>query len=141
MKKSQGMNAMLIELVIVLFFFILSFTVLAQVYAYAYRTENTAALQSETLFDARNVMARLRVEDDPQAFLQSQASRQTEDEYLLSRGGYQLLIICQPEQMENGVYYHIQISAHNGDSPLWITEGQQVFLSASVYKPEVAEHE
>lgn len=141
MKKSRGMNALLMELVIVLFFFILSFTVLAQVYAYAYRTENNAALQSEALFSARNVMAQLRTEEDPQAFLQAHCDRQTEEGYLFSRDGYQLLISCQKEKMASGSFYRMEISAYNGAESLWMPDGQPVRLSASVYQPEVSEHE
>lgn len=141
MKKSQGMNALLIELVIVLFFFILSFTVLAQVYAYTYRTESTAALQNEALFEARNLSARMRAEGQPERFLQQEASEKTENGYLFPYDGYTLRVTCQPEQKEFGIYYHIHIDAVSGKDTLWTPEGQPVSLSASVYVPEVDRHE
>lgn len=140
MKKNQGMNALLIELVIVLFFFILSFTVLAQVYAHAYRTENRAALQSEALFEARNLSAKLRADGNPERYLSEKAEK-TEDGYLLSFDGYQLRIACRPETTESGTYYHIEIDALNGGDSLWTAQGQPVFLCASVYVPEVNSHE
>lgn len=140
MKKSQGMNALLIELVIVLFFFILSFTVLAQVYAYTYRTENTAALQSEALFEARNLSAHLRADGNPERYL-AEGAEKTEAGYLFTYDGYQLLVACQPERMEYGTYYHIEINAVNGADALWTEQGQPVCLRASVYVPEVDNHE
>lgn len=141
MKKSQGMNALLLELVIVLFFFILSFMVLAQVYAYAYQAENTAALQNEALFETRNLSARLRAGGNPEAFLQNEAAEKTEMGYLLAYEGYQLQVACRPEAMENGVYYHIQVEALRDDDALWTEDGQPVTMSASVYVPEVESHE
>lgn len=141
MKKSQGMNALLIELVIVLFFFILSFTVLAQVYACAYRTENDTALQSQALFEARNLCARLRVQDDPEQFLQAEAAKKTENGYVFICDGYELLVICQPEKMENGVYYRMQVDARQGESALWMPQGEEISLHASVYVPEVSSFE
>lgn len=141
MKKSQGMNALLIELVIVLFFFILSFTVLAQVYAYAYRTENNTALQSEALFEARNLCARLRVQEDPERFLQAEAAKKTENGYVFACDGYELLVACEPEQMESGIYYRIRVDARQGENLLWMPDGEAIFLNASVYVPEVNSHE
>lgn len=141
MKKSQGMNALLIELVIVLFFFILSFTVLAQVYAYAYRTENNTALQSQALFEARNLCARLRVQEDPEQFLQAEAAEKTENGYVFACEGYELLVSCQPERMESGVYYRMRVDARMGENALWMQENEAIFLNASVYVPEVDRHE
>lgn len=137
MKKTQGMNALLIELVIVLFFFVLSFTVLAQVYAYAYRTEKTAALQNEALFEARNITARLRSADNPEEMLLSWAGEKTEEGYYLEREGYRLLVTCDAEKREAGIFYRMDISALQDDKHLWQTDDQSMCLNASVFVEEV----
>lgn len=141
MKKSQGMNALLIELVIVLFFFILSFTVLAQVYAYTYRTENRVAQQSDALFEARNLAEQLRSTQDPAAALLGMTDDVEENEYRIARDGYQLVVTCLPTETESGVYYEITIAARKDGDNLWTADEQTFSLPASVFVPGVTSYE
>lgn len=130
MKKSTGMNALLIELVIVLFFFILSFSVLAQVYAHAYITENQAALQSEALFEAQNVSARLRAGTNPESVLADAGFEKTESYWQKDFEDYRMRVQCEAQEREAGVYYRMTVLAG--------TEEQEFFaLPSSVYVGEV----
>lgn len=119
MKKNGGMNALLIELVIVLFFFILSFSVLAQVYTHAYLTENQAALESRALFEGKNVAALLAVGKNPETQLKEQGFEQTDKGWEKAFDGYALLVHAQKTEKETGVWWEMDVSALQEENVLF----------------------
>lgn len=130
MKKSSGLNALLIELVIVLFFFILSFSVLAQVYAGAFVTEKKAAAQSRALYAAQNISARLQTGQSPE----DAGAVETEGGWQVAEEGFSLFISQGREVAGEGVMEHYVVSARQGETEMFS-------LPVDVYRPEVNEHE
>lgn len=109
MKNEKSSNALLIELVIVLFFFILSFAVLSQVFAGAYVTENRAETTSRALHDARNVNALMQTG----RFLpQEEAFREENGVYVAERDGYTLHMEMKDESTSCGLLNRWTIEAH-----------------------------
>ena len=109
MKNEKSSNALLIELVIVLFFFILSFAVLSQVFAGAYVTENRAETTSRALHDARNVNALMQTG----RFLpQEEAFREENGVYVAERDGYTLRMEMKDESTSCGLLNRWTIEAH-----------------------------
>ena len=109
MKNEKSSNALLIELVIVLFFFILSFAVLSQVFAGAYVTENRAETTSRALHDARNENALMQTG----RFLpQEEAFREENGVYVAERDGYTLHMEMKDEFTSCGLLNRWTIEAH-----------------------------
>lgn len=109
MKNEKSSNALLIELVIVLFFFILSFAVLSQVFAGAYVTENRAETTSRALHDARNVNALMQTG----RFLpEEEAFREENGVYVAERDGYTLHMEMKDEPTSCGLLNRWTIEAH-----------------------------
>lgn len=109
MKNEKSSNALLIELVIVLFFFILSFAVLSQVFAGAYVTENRAETTSRALHDARNVNALMQTG----RFLpEEEAFREENGVYVAERDGYTLHMEMENESTSCGLLNRWTIEAH-----------------------------
>ncbi len=132
MKKSNGMNALLIELVIVLFFFILSFSVLAQVYTHSYLTEKEAALESRALFEAQNVCALLQSAENPEETLVQQGFAKGAEAWEKEYEGYALSVHAQKQPQAFGNWWQMDVSAVKTDGVLFT-------LPASSYVEGVAE--
>lgn len=114
MKTEKSSHALLIELVIVLFFFILSFSVLSQVYAGAYVTEKRAETTSRALHEARNVSALMQTGN--RLFLQEASFRQETETYVLEKDGYALHVKPSDEMTACGLLHRWEIEAHwNGE--------------------------
>lgn len=131
MKKSNGMNALLMELVIVLFFFVLAFTVLSQIYAHAFLTEQKAALKSEALFEAQNVSACLRGAREPRDVLKKQGFELTEAGWQKDFDGFCLQVQVETDEKQTGVCYRAEVEALYQEQTLFV-------LPASVYVQEVS---
>lgn len=120
MKKNGGMNALLIELVIVLFFFILSFSVLAQVYAHSYLTERDAAIRSEALFEAQNVCALLRAADAPEETLARAGFVPGDGQWEKECEGYSLVVKTEKNNLPAGEWWQMDVSAKQ-ETDIWFT--------------------
>ncbi|MBQ4640497.1 MAG: hypothetical protein IJB69_08295 [Clostridia bacterium] len=133
MSREKNNNAVLIELVIVLFFFILSFAVLSQVYAGAYVTENKASLRSDALHQARNLNALLMAGEDVQKTY-DEAGTVTDAGLVVSGEGYHLVVHLEQEEKPAGTLFAWTISAQ--------TDGEEMFsLPGAHYVPEVSGNE
>ncbi len=133
MRNEKNTNAVLIELVIVLFFFILSFAVLSQVYAGAYITENKAALHSDALHQARNVNAVLMAGEDVRATYE-ETGVPAEEGRVVSCEGYALTVRLTEEKKEAGTLYRWTVSA--------LQSGEEILsLPGARYVPEVRANE
>ncbi len=127
MKRSHGNNAVLIELVIVLFFFILSFAVLAQIFAGAYVTEERAQLQTRALHEARNMNALLYAAEDRSSFLSDREGQWAYD-------GFDLSVSLETEKTAVGTLERWQVKV--------LQEGQEMFsLPGACYVGEVVSDE
>lgn len=109
MKNEKSSNALLIELVIVLFFFILSFAVLSQVFAGAYVTESRAETTSRALHDARNVNALMQT--GSWDLLEEEAFREENGVYVAERDGYTLHMEMENESTSCGLLNRWTIEA------------------------------
>ena len=70
MDKSKRMNTLLVEILIVLFFFMLASTVLMDVFAHARQLSATAQARSTALEEAQNVAEQLYAADEAHEPLQ-----------------------------------------------------------------------
>ena len=114
MKTEKSSNALLIELVIVLFFFILSFAVLSQVFAGAYVTENRAEITSRALHEARNTNALLQTGN--RSFPEDASLQEGTETYVLEKDGYALHVETTDEITSCGLLHRWNIEAHwNGE--------------------------
>ena len=121
MKNEKSSNALLIELVIVLFFFILSFAVLSQVFAGAYVTENRAETTSRALHDARNVNALMQA--GKWSLLEEESFREENGVYILERDGYALHLEMKDEFTSCGLLSRWTIEAHRSGEVLFSLPG------------------
>ena len=69
MKESGRANALLVELLLVIFFFMISAAILVQVYADAKLKSRTAQATNAAMLEAQNIAEDLYGSDDPEAVL------------------------------------------------------------------------
>ena len=118
MKEGSRANALLMELLLVIFFFMLSAAILVQVFADAKLKSRTAKAYTSSMLDAQNIAENLYSADDPDTVLAAYGFTAGEDGWILDRDGYQLKITLTEEETASGTLRTYQISGMEGDKTL-----------------------
>jgi type II secretory pathway pseudopilin PulG len=129
MKSGSRSNALLVELLIVVMFFMLSATVLLQVYATSSKQSNRAGLLTVALNEAQNVAERLYASDEPEDTLQALGFEKQGDVWRLAQEDYSLQVTGETEKTESGTMYRHQVLAEKDGETL-------VTLPVSRYQEE-----
>ena len=123
MKTANRSNALLVELLIVVMFFMLSSTVLLQVFLTSRSQSERAGNMTLALSDAQSVADRLYTAGDADAALA--ALREMGFAFdaaggsSLSRGDYTLLVRRDTEDREAGLMHRYTVSAYQGEDLLF----------------------
>ncbi len=118
MRAHNRSNALLVELLIVVMFFMLSAAVLMQVFAKA-RSQSMAAGQiSSAIQQAQNTAEVLWAAAEPREELTAMGFAEQDGAWTLEKDGYTLTVTGQEEQTSSGVLTRHQVTAAREDEVL-----------------------
>ena len=132
MKHSSRANALLIELVLVIFFFMLGSTVLVRLFSDAKHKTIQARATNESMAIAQNIAEELYGTEDPEGWLTANGFVPAEDAektWTLAETEYTLYVTETSEEKKGGTIRTFTISS--------IGEGKQLFtLPSTRYLPK-----
>ena len=103
MREGHRANALLVELLLVILFFMLGSTTLVQIFADAKHKSMQARAMNVAIMEAENISDDLYGADDPDKVLQNLGSVKENDSWILTEKEYTLTITQKDEETENGV--------------------------------------
>ena len=115
MKKRSHSDYLLIEILIAVFFLMLSLTVLVQVFGKTRRMAARAAAETEALAAAQNTAAELAASDDPEESLNGQGFTLYHGVWTKSGEGWSLLVSGSFEDTEAGRLWSGDLTAYSSD--------------------------
>lgn len=104
MKSGSRSNALLVELLIVVMFFMFTTTVLLEVFAKANNFSTRSELLTVSMVKAQNVADQLYAVEDAEEYLLSQGFEKQEDSWFRADDGYDMIVSVTPEKDETGVF-------------------------------------
>ena len=110
MKEGSRANALLVELLLVIFFFMISAAILVQVYADAKLKSRTAHATNFSMLDAQNIAEDIYGSDDPDAVLAEYGFKAVGDTWVLEKDGYELHVTKQDEETASGTLRTYNVS-------------------------------
>ena len=102
MKNRSRANALRVELLLVIFFFMISAAILVQVFADAKLKSRTAKATNASMLEAQNIAEDLYAAEDPDAVLASYGFTAEDGNWVLEKDGYLLKVTLQEEATETG---------------------------------------
>ena len=118
MKEGGRANALLVELLLVIFFFMISAAILVQVFADAKLKSRTAHATNASMLEAQNIAEDLYATEDPDAVLASYGFKAEGDGWVLEKDGYLLKITASNEETDSGLLRTYNISGIEGEKTL-----------------------
>lgn len=103
MKEGSRANALLVELLLVIFFFMISAAILVQVFADAKLKSRTAHATNASMLEAQNVAEDLYASNDPDAVLAGYGFSTADEGWALEKDGYLLRVTFHEEDQDSGV--------------------------------------
>lgn len=117
MKQNGRVNALLVELLIVVLFFMLASTTLMEIFGAAKQYSTRAGARSEALMQAQNLAETLYAADAPQDKLAELGFVQGEAGWDKAESLYHLTVTCDEEAGEAGALRRMTITAvYNGET-------------------------
>ena len=129
MKEGSRANALLVELLLVIFFFMISAAILVQVFADAKLKSRTANAYNETMLEAQNIAEDLYASNDPDAVLNSYGFTAQDGGWVLDKDGYSLKITVREEETDAGVLRTYDVSGIEKTHDKSGTEKETVLLA------------
>ena len=118
MKEGSRANALLVELLLVIFFFMLSAAILVQVFADAKLKSRTAHATNYSMLEAQNIAEDLYASDDPDAVLAEYGFASEDGGWVLQKEGYLLKVTFREEETASGILRTYDIAGIEGDKTL-----------------------
>lgn len=118
MKSRSRSNTLLIELLLVIFFFMCSAGILVQIFASAKLKSRTAHIINASMLEAENIAEDLYASDDPDAVLVSYGFTARDGSWELQKDGYLLKVVPQSEETESGTLRSYEITGVQGEKTL-----------------------
>jgi len=118
MKEGSRANALLVELLLVIFFFMLSAAILVQVFADAKLKSRTAYATNYSMLEAQNIAEDLYASDDPDAVLAEYGFASEDGGWVLQKEGYLLKVTFREEETASGILRTYDIAGIEGDKTL-----------------------
>ena len=118
MKEGSRANALLVELLLVIFFFMISAAVLVQVFADAKLKSRTAHATNATMLEAQNIAEDLYAAEDPDAVLAGYGFTAEGDAWVLQKEGYQLKVTFREEETASGTLKTYDVAGIEGEKTL-----------------------
>ena len=100
MKNRSRANALLVELLLVIFFFMISAAILVQVFADAKLKSRTAKATNASMLEAQNIAEDLYAAEDPDAVLASYGFTAEDGNWVLEKDGYLLKVTLQEQDLK-----------------------------------------
>ena len=119
MKESNRANILLVELLIVILFFMLSMTTIVELFGTARVKSRHAQAVNSAILEAQNLAERLYVEDDANAELVRSGFSEEENAWVREEEGYTLRAQVAEEAEETGTIRIVTITANQGDTELF----------------------
>ena len=119
MKSHNRSNALLVELLIVILFFMLSATILLKVFATSRIQSDKAGLTGEALSYAQNVAERIYAADDAEDALTKMAFESNGDTWTLDTGKFTVRVTASVENTQAGEMLNWTVQALLGDEVLF----------------------
>ena len=110
MKEGSRANALLVELLLVIFFFMISAAILVQVFADAKLKSRTAHATNASMLDAQNVAEDLYMTDSPVAVLDDYGFNEKDGVWTLEKDGYLLRVTILEEETDSGILRKCDVS-------------------------------
>ena len=110
MKEGSRANALLVELLLVIVFFMISAAILVQVSADAKLKSRTANAYNETMLEAQNIAEDLYAAKDPDAVLNGYGFTAQDGSWVLDKDGYSLKITVREEETDAGLLRTYDVS-------------------------------
>ncbi len=102
MREGHRANALLVELLLVILFFMLSATTLVELFAGAKHKTIQARATNTAVMEAENLADDLYGADDPEAVLQDYGFTRQDESWILEKGEYTLTVTGHEEAAEAG---------------------------------------
>ena len=118
MKSRSRSNTLLIELLLVIFFFMCSAGILVQIFASAKLKSKTAHTINASMLAAESIAEDLYASDDPDAVLASYGFIARDGSWELQKDGYLLKVVSQSEETESGTLRSYEITGVQGEQML-----------------------
>lgn len=118
MKEGSRANALLVELLLVIFFFMISAAILVQVFADAKLKSKTAHATNFSMLEAQNVAEELYSTKDPDAVLAAYGFTADGSGWIAEKDGYRLKVELKEEETPSGMLRTYNISGMEGDKVL-----------------------
>ncbi len=119
MKRHNRSNALLVELLIVIIFFMLSSTVLLRVFATSHMQSERAGLITRALTEAQNAAETLYAAPDTESALMQMGFADQNGTWTLEKDGYCLSVVLTPQISEAGTLQRCAVSAFSGEDELF----------------------
>ena len=110
MREGHRANALLVELLLVIFFFMISAAILVQVFADAKLKSRTAHATNASMLEAQNVAEDLYVTDSPAAVLNGYGFNEKDGVWTLEKDGYLLRVTILEEETDSGILRKCDVS-------------------------------
>ena len=108
--KKQG-NAMLTEILLVIFFFLLSCSLLLQIFFAAGRMSREAETLSDATLQAQNLADSLYAAADPEGFLEAEGFASEDGEtWTLAQAGFEMSVALRREAVAGGIFRHQSVT-------------------------------
>ncbi len=118
MKEGSRANALLVELLLVIFFFMISAAILVQVFANARLKSRTAKATNASMLEAQNIAEDLYAADDPETVLNEYGFLAKDGELVLKKDGYMLKVTLREEETDSGILRTYDVSGIEGEKTL-----------------------
>lgn len=118
MKEGSRANALLVELLLVIFFFMISAAILVQVFADARLKSRTAHATNASMLEAENIADELYAAKDPDAVLADYGFAAEDGGWVLQKDGYLLKVTLREEETEAGTLRTYDVSGIEGENIL-----------------------
>ncbi len=111
MKNGSRANALLIELLIVILFFMFAATTLVELFGLARQRSQRAETATEAVLEAQNTAELLYDAEDTDACLTEMAFEHGENAWTLEKDGYTLRVTEENQETEAGVLRTMHVAA------------------------------
>lgn len=114
----QRSNALLVELLIVIMFFMLASTLLMEVYAKSHSLSMKAEAIAEAVVDVQNVADSLYLSEEPDQLLASMGFVEQDGVYVLPRDSYEMRVTVGEEALATGTMHLREVQVIYENEPM-----------------------
>ena len=118
MKEGSRANALLVELLLVIFFFMISAAVLVQVFADAKLKSRTAHATNASMLEAQNIAEDLYGTENPDDVLAGYGFAEKDGAWVLEKDGYSLRVTLREEETASGTLKTYDVAGIEGENTL-----------------------